>query len=129
MMSTWMVARGPSRKASTSLDGKALCAPSEARPMLSRSSMAGSSDKSDFTVSIFVELSQRGISCAVRRARETETRQPAICATYGELVSALLRKVGLQALLAHERDLDLLEELAAETVLEVEHLACTRGAG
>ena len=91
--------------------------------MLSRSSMAGSSDKSDFTVSIFVELSQRGISCAARRARETETREPAICATYGELVSALLRKVGLQALLAHERDLDLLEELAAETVFEVEHLA------
>ena len=43
--------RGRLKKASTRCEGKALCVPSEARPMLSRSNIAGSSLKSDFTVS------------------------------------------------------------------------------
>ena len=36
MMSMWTESRGRARKASTSTEGKALCVPSEARPIDSR---------------------------------------------------------------------------------------------
>lgn len=43
--------RGRLKKASTRCEGKALCVPSDARPMLSRSNIAGSSARMPFTIS------------------------------------------------------------------------------
>ena len=43
--------RGRLKKASTRCEGKALCVPSEARPMLSRSNIAGSSARMPLTIS------------------------------------------------------------------------------
>ena len=54
--------RGRLKKASTRCEGKALCVPSDARPMLSRSNIAGSSARMPFTISILFDDSHLGIS-------------------------------------------------------------------
>ena len=58
---SWSLFMRRARKASTSVEGKALLLASAEMPSDSRKSMAGSSESRALTVSIFCELSQRGI--------------------------------------------------------------------
>ena len=60
------------KKLLMSAEWKAFCVESAPTPIDSRKSMAGSSLRSDFTTSIFCELSQRGILCEKNSEKRSE---------------------------------------------------------